>query len=85
MLIAAFFQLFDGAQCTALGILRGLQDLRFPTLITFFAYWVASLPFAYLFGFYYDWKIDGIWYSFVIGLAIAAIANTARFWYLTRT
>jgi len=35
LLIAAFFQIFDGLQVTILGALRGLQDVKIPALITF--------------------------------------------------
>ncbi|MFN0204084.1 MAG: MATE family efflux transporter [Bacteroidia bacterium] len=84
MVIAAVFQWFDGAQVAALGILRGIQDVTVPTIVTFIAYWVAALPIAYFLGFYCELNIDGVWYSFVIGLGVAAVANMTRFWYLTK-
>jgi MATE family multidrug resistance protein len=45
--VAAFFQLFDGGQVISAGALRGLHDVRVPTVITFIAYWVISLPLGY--------------------------------------
>ncbi|MDX2245839.1 MAG: MATE family efflux transporter [Bacteroidia bacterium] len=83
MIIAAFFQIFDGIQAVGIGILRGIQDVRVPTLITFVAYWVLALPIGYFLGFYANMGIDGLWYGFVAGLAMAAVALTFRFWFLT--
>lgn len=83
MIIAAFFQLFDGIQAVGIGILRGIQDVRVPTVITFVAYWVLALPVGYVMGFKMGYGIDGLWYGFVLGLGIAAFALIYRFWTLT--
>jgi len=83
MLIAAFFQLFDGVQAVAAGILRGIQDVKIPTLITLIAYWVVSLPLSYLFAFTFEWELYGVWYAFVCGLMVSAVLLSSRFWYLT--
>jgi len=83
MIIGAFFQTFDGIQAVGLGILRGLQDVRIPTIVTLLSYWLISLPLAYWLGFTLKLGVDGAWYAFVISLAIAAIAHTLRFRYLT--
>ncbi len=83
MIIAAFFQLFDGIQAVGVGILRGIQDVRIPTLVTFVVYWVISLPVGYFLGFTLGWGVDGIWYSFVLSLLLASVVLTGRFWYLT--
>jgi MATE family multidrug resistance protein len=84
MVIAAIFQLFDGTQGIAAGNLRGLQDVRFPTFMTFVAYWVIWIPLAWLLGFTLDFGIYGIWYADVIALAFAATVLTFRFWKLAR-
>lgn len=83
LVIAAIFQIFDGAQGVAVGALRGLADVRIPTLITFVAYWVISLPLAYLLAFTWGWGPGGIWWALCIGLAFAAIFLSARFYKLT--
>jgi MATE family multidrug resistance protein len=46
MIIAALFQLSDGIQVTALGCLRGIQDVKIPSILTFIAYWVITIPLA---------------------------------------
>ena len=68
-----FFQLFDGVQAVSLGILRGMQDVNIPTLITIFAYWGVGLPMSYILGFQYDMKHIGIW----IGLTLALFASAS--------
>src|SRR3569833_766602 len=50
LIIAAFFQLFDGTQVVGLGILRGMGDVNFPTDFTLIAYWIVGLPVGYLLG-----------------------------------
>ncbi len=77
--IAAVFQLFDGAQCIAAGLLRGIQDVVFPTIMTFATYWVLWIPLAYYLGFNLKMGVDGIWWADVIALAVAAIALNWRF------
>ena len=68
-----FFQLFDGIQAVSLGILRGMQDVNVPTIITIFAYWGVGLPMSYILGFQYDMKHIGIW----IGLTLALFASAS--------
>ena len=83
MVIAAFFQVFDGVQAVAVGILRGLQDVRIPTGITFLAYWGISLPLGYFLGFKWGYGLNGIWYGFVVSLLFASVALSWRFMILT--
>lgn len=77
--IAALFQLFDGIQVTSLGILRGVQEMRFPTLVTLIGYWIIALPLAYFLGFTLNLGVIGIWSAISTGLAIVAILLTLRF------
>ena len=79
LIIAAFFQIFDGLQAVGLGILRGLTDAKIPTIITFIAYWVVGLPVAYLLGFTAGFGVDGIWIGLLSGLATSAFLLTLRF------
>ncbi len=79
LIIAAAFQLSDGLQAVGLGILRGLQDVKIPTLITFVAYWVVAIPLGYLLGFTFHLGVDGVWYALSFGLTIAAAFHFIRF------
>lgn len=79
ILIAAFFQVFDGTQAVGLGVLRGITDVKIPTVITFIAYWIIALPLAYLFSFPLHMGIEGVWIGISSGLIFSAIMLTFRF------
>jgi MATE family multidrug resistance protein len=79
LILAAVFQLFDGAQVVGLGILRGMGDVNIPTIITFLAYWVIGLPVGYYWGIYLNQGVSGIWYGLVLGLMVSAILMYIRF------
>lgn len=84
LIIAGFFQLFDGTQVVGLGILRGLGDVNIPTFITFLAYWVVGIPVGYLLGFHFGLGVNGIWYGLTFGLLTASILLFLRFQNKTR-
>ncbi|WP_171207767.1 MULTISPECIES: MATE family efflux transporter [unclassified Ruegeria] len=78
--MAALFQLVDGAQVIALGLLRGLQDAKAPMVMAALSYWVIGLPASYYFGFVQGMNGIGVWLGLVLGLACAAVLLMARFW-----
>ncbi|MEM6563502.1 MAG: MATE family efflux transporter [Pseudomonadota bacterium] len=78
--MAALFQLVDGAQVIALGLLRGIQDTRAPMIYAAVSYWLVGVPASYFFGFVLGMEGIGVWLGLVIGLALAAILLSARFW-----
>jgi MATE family, multidrug efflux pump len=78
LLIAGFFQIFDGIQITSSGALRGFEDTRTPMLIGVLSYWVVALPISYLCAFKLGFGPTGIWFGFVAGLALAAAALVTR-------
>lgn len=79
LVIAAFFQLSDGTQVVGLGALRGVKDVKIPTVITLIAYWAIGLPMSYVFAFKMQLGLQGIWYGLSLGLTIAALLLFARF------
>ena len=79
LIMAAIFQIPDGVQVTALGVLRGLQDVKIPTIITFVSYWIFGIPISYIAAFYFDLKHIGVWMGLIIGLTMSAILLTLRF------
>jgi len=81
--IAALFQLSDGIQVVGLGALRGLQDVKIPTYITFVAYWVIALPLSYIFAIKLGYGAVGIWMGLGVGLTFSAIFNLQRFLKIT--
>ena len=79
ILIAAIFQISDGLQVVGLGALRGMADVKIPTLVTLLAYWIFALPIGYLFGIYLDFGALGIWVGLLIGLTVTAALLIYRF------
>ncbi len=79
LIIAALFQLSDGVQAIGIGILRGLTDVKIPTVITFVAYWVVGLPIGYFLAFELGWDVQGVWIGLLAGLTTSAILLTLRF------
>jgi MATE family multidrug resistance protein len=79
LLIAAFFQLSDGIQVVGLGALRGIGDVRKPTIIALLAYWLIGLPVGYFLAFNCKIGVEGIWYGLFLGLMIAATLLFIRF------
>lgn len=77
---AAVFQLADGAQVLALGLLRGVQDTRVPMVIAGVSYWVIGVPISYGLGFMLDWQGPGVWIGLTAGLFVAAGLLMVRFW-----
>ena len=83
-LIAGFFQLADGTQVVCIGALRGLQDVKTPSIFIFIAYWVIGLPLGYWLGFKMGYGANGIWMGLLIGLTLTAIAMFFRFHRLSK-
>ncbi|RIJ41779.1 MATE family efflux transporter [Pontibacter oryzae] len=79
LIIAALFQISDGIQVVGLGALRGLEDVRIPSLISLLAYWVIGLPVGYYLCFKSDFGVNGIWLGLLVGLSVAAVLLTVRF------
>ena len=83
LVVAAIFQLFDGAQVIGSGALRGLSDVRVPAAITFVAYWLLAIPGGYALGLHTSLGAVGIWTGLAAGLAVAAVLLAWRFMRLT--
>lgn len=83
LIVAAFFQLSDSLQVIVLGALRGMQDVKIPTVITFFSYWIVGFPVSYFLGKESMLGSMGIWIGLLSGLTTAAILLYIRFNYLT--
>ncbi len=80
VMVAALFQLVDGLQVLALGLLRGVQDTTVPMIMATISYWIIGLPASYLLAFTFGFGAVGLWLGLVIGLAVAAALLLWRFW-----
>ena len=76
--IAGLFQVFDGLQVVAMGLLRGLGDTRVPMLVSIFGFWCVGIPVSIGLAFYAGLGAVGLWWGFVAGLAIVAVILLAR-------
>ena len=84
LIAAAIFQISDSIQVIVLGALRGLQDVKIPTVITFISYWLIGFPISWFFGKEEALGSFGIWLGLLAGLTTAAILLYIRFNYLTK-
>ncbi len=84
LIIAALFQISDGVQVVGLGALRGLEDVKVPSLISLIAYWVIGLPVGYFLCFKAGFGVSGIWTGLLVGLSVAAILLFLRFKMLSK-
>jgi MATE family multidrug resistance protein len=79
LVLAGLFQLSDGIQVVGLGVLRGLEDVKVPTVVTFLAYWGLGLPLGYWLAFKQGMAESGIWVGLLIGLTLTAGMLLYRF------
>lgn len=78
LVYAAAFQIFDGLQAVGLGILRGLDDTKIPTIIAFCAYTLIALPLSFFLSTSTSLKEQGVWIGYVVALIIASTCYVYR-------
>ncbi|MBV8072459.1 MAG: MATE family efflux transporter, partial [Acidobacteriaceae bacterium] len=71
--IAALFQLFDGIQTVATGVLRGVADTRTPMMVNLVGYWAFGLPIGYLLCFRMGRGVYGLWWGLTVALIAIAL------------
>jgi MATE family multidrug resistance protein len=79
LLVAALFQVSDGLQVVGLGALRGLEDVKVPSVVALLAYWAVALPLGYFLGFRLHFGAPGVWFGLLVGLSIVAVVLLLRF------
>jgi MATE family multidrug resistance protein len=73
LVIAAIFQIADGAQVVGAGMLRGLHDTRVPMIFTFIGYWGIGIGVGAWLAFDRGWQGQGLWTGLAVGLGIVAV------------
>ncbi len=84
LVLAALFQLADGLQVMALGLLRGVQDTKVPMVLATISYWLIGIPCSYVLAFPMGYGGVGLWLGLVVGLVCASASLMWRFWRLAR-
>lgn len=79
LLFAAIFQISDSTQAISAGLLRGIKDVKIPTIYIIIAYWVVGLPIGSWLAFSYNMGAAGIWIGFILGLTVSAVLLSLRF------
>ncbi|MCD8481752.1 MAG: hypothetical protein LR015_03145 [Verrucomicrobia bacterium] len=78
LIIVACMQVFDGVQFVANGALRGLSDVRIPTLMTIACYWLVAMPVGYYLAFHCGLRGSGLWLGLLLGLFCSFVLLVLR-------
>jgi len=76
--IAGVFQVFDGVQAVAAGVLRGIGDTHAPAIINVVGFWLIGLPVSWWLAFREGGGAVGLWWGIVVGLGAVALILLAR-------
>lgn len=76
--IAGIFQLADGVQAVAAGVLRGAGDTRAPLVFILLGFWLLGTPVSLYLAFRTPAGPVGLWWGLVIGLGAVAIGLSIR-------
>lgn len=80
LFVAAVFQIFDGIQVTATGVLRGAGDTRTPMFANLVAHWILGVPAGYLLCFTFGFGVVGIWMGLSAGLIVVGSVLLLVWW-----
>lgn len=70
--ISGIFQVFDGLQVVAAGVLRGAGDTRASLISNLVGFWLVGIPVSLGLGFGAKMGVVGLWWGFVAGLVAVA-------------
>ncbi len=84
LLFAAVFQISDSTQAISAGLLRGIKDVKTPTILIGIAYWVVGIPVGYLLAFHFGMGAKGMWIGLISGLTLASIFLITRFFKMAK-
>ena len=83
LILAAFFQVFDGLQVMAALALRGLKDTIVPLWCAGVGYWLFGIAGGWILAFPAGLGADGLWWGMAVGLVVTGSLLAGRFLLLT--
>lgn len=76
--VAALFQVFDGTQVVAVGIMRGMGETRVPMILHAIGFWCIAIPLAFYLTRRTELGALGLWWALASGLFAVAVAQFLR-------
>jgi MATE family multidrug resistance protein len=80
LMVAAVFQIFDGAGVVGRGALRGAGDVRAPAVVGVLTAWLFTPPLTWWLGLELGWGAVGGWVGLCIEIGIASAFFWFRLW-----
>lgn len=84
LLMAGIFQISDSTQAIGAGLLRGIKDVKTPTVLIGIAYWVVGIPVGYFFANFLKMGATGMWLGLILGLTFASVFLQTRFFKMVK-
>lgn len=84
LLMAGIFQISDSTQAIGAGLLRGIKDVKTPTVLIGIAYWVVGIPSGYFFASGLKMGAVGMWLGLILGLTFASVFLQTRFFKMVK-
>ena len=84
LILGAVFQISDSVQAVAIGILRGMQDIKYPTIVATISYWLFGIPVGYILACNSNMRANGVWIGFITCLTLVSVFLYFRFNKLTK-
>lgn len=73
LIIGACYQVNDCISCATNGVLRGQGRQKIGGYLNLFSYYCIALPLAFLFAFYFDLELVGLWLGMIIALFTVSV------------
>jgi MATE family multidrug resistance protein len=82
LLFAGLFQMADAIQASSISLLRALNDVTRPSILSFIAFWLIGIPLGYWLAVHQGWNAKGIWIGYLVALLVQAAFFLRRFFHL---
>lgn len=73
ILVAALFQVSDGFQVAASGVLKGLKMTKIVSACILSGYWLLGLPLGFILAYKFNYSLKGFWIGLAVSLSVIGI------------